>query len=775
MLLARFGARYAEAKAQRAGLDFEDLELGVRDLLAADPEDRQRWAERFDADHGRRVPGHQPAPARRARGARARQPVRGRRRVPVDLRLPPRRRDDLPRAPRRARRGPRAAADGELPLARGAARRPQRRLRAAVARALRPAAGGQREGARRRRRAAAVRPGRPGRRRAERRAARHRLARAGTSDTRLGLAGVETKPHRRAEARRARPPPARGGRRRPAGARHRRAGARDGLAARARGGARGAGRARPTWSAAAATGPSSRSATASPTSPRSPTRSTRRRCSASSPRRSAASAPTPWSCSPTPAARAAAAIWAALRAAAATPLAGRARRCRRTRARLRAFARFFADERAHAERLPVEVLLERGLEGTGYDLAVLARAERRAAAREPPQADAPGARVRARGGARPARLPRLRRDARLRRGARGRGAARVRGARRGAADDDPPRQGARVPGRLRRRPRPPGRGPARPPADRPPTGEIGLRLATPGGGETVPALAYEQLADAAAIEEDAEERRLFYVAMTRARDRLILSGSTNPERLAAPRPGGPPLDWIAPALLGGALDPARARAGRDRRLGRAPDARARRGSSPRPRSRPARCLAEPRRRLGTPGTALPARAKVVPSPADRAAGARAALVLRPRPVRALRLPLLPPARRCACPTRPPPARGPATMPAAEPPGPALDPRVRGTLAHLLLEELDFARPAAPDPAAVAAAGREAGVELTPEEVADIRGLVEAFGASPLCARLAAARDVRREAGFAFRARPGRRRARQRLRRRARARGRRRRC
>ena len=47
VLLERFGARYAEAKAQRAGLDFEDLELGVRDLLAADPVDRQRWAERF--------------------------------------------------------------------------------------------------------------------------------------------------------------------------------------------------------------------------------------------------------------------------------------------------------------------------------------------------------------------------------------------------------------------------------------------------------------------------------------------------------------------------------------------------------------------------------------------------------------------------------------------------------------------------------------------------------------------------------------------------------
>ena len=54
---------------------------------------------------------------------------------------------------------------------------------------------------------------------------------------------------------------------------------------------------------------------------------------------------------------------------------------------------------------------------------------------------------------------------------------------------------------------------------------------------------------------------------------------------------------------------------------------------------------------------------------------------------------------------------------------------------------------------MAAAGLEAGVELTPEDVEDIRGLVEAFGASPLCARLAAARDVRREAGFAFRLDP----------------------
>ena len=46
-LLGRFGAAYAEAKAARAGVDFDDLELRVRDLLAGDDALRARWAERF--------------------------------------------------------------------------------------------------------------------------------------------------------------------------------------------------------------------------------------------------------------------------------------------------------------------------------------------------------------------------------------------------------------------------------------------------------------------------------------------------------------------------------------------------------------------------------------------------------------------------------------------------------------------------------------------------------------------------------------------------------
>ena len=81
-------------------------------------------------------------------------------------------------------------------------------------------------------------------------------------------------------------------------------------------------------------------------------------------------------------------------------------------------------------------------------------------------------------------------------------------------------------------------------------GAVGLRLSTPGGGATVPALAFERLAAEAAANEDAEERRLFYVAMTRACDRLILSGTADPEKPGQPRPGGPPIDWILPAIIG---------------------------------------------------------------------------------------------------------------------------------------------------------------------------------------------------------------------------------
>jgi ATP-dependent exoDNAse (exonuclease V) beta subunit len=99
----------------------------------------------------------------------------------------------------------------------------------------------------------------------------------------------------------------------------------------------------------------------------------------------------------------------------------------------------------------------------------------------------------------------------------------------------------------------------------------------------------------------------------------------------------------------------------------------------------------------------------------------------------------------------PPVPGVAGVASAPPAAaePGLDPRVRGTLVHVLLEDLDFGNPRAPGPDAIAAVAAANGATPTEDEAADVARLVEAFAASPLCARIAGARGIRREAPFAF--------------------------
>ena len=129
-LLDTFGRRYArgQARARRRRL---------RGPRAARPRPARRRARAprplgraLRADHGRRVPGHEPAAARHPRGAGARQPVRGRRRVAVDLRLPPRRRRHLPGAQGGAGRRRGAQSHRQLQVEVGDPRRRQRGVRA---------------------------------------------------------------------------------------------------------------------------------------------------------------------------------------------------------------------------------------------------------------------------------------------------------------------------------------------------------------------------------------------------------------------------------------------------------------------------------------------------------------------------------------------------------------------------------------------------------------------------------------------------------------------
>ncbi|HEX8103133.1 MAG TPA: 3'-5' exonuclease, partial [Solirubrobacteraceae bacterium] len=221
------------------------------------------------------------------------------------------------------------------------------------------------------------------------------------------------------------------------------------------------------------------------------------------------------------------------------------------RERLARFARLVVAERGHAARLPAEVLLDRAVTATEYDLAILARPD---------------------GERRLANLRKLMRLAREYEQAEGRD---LRGFLSFAATQelDAAREGeAPLEGeglnaiRLMTIHRAKGlefpvvcvadlgREPAR---VRDPLlvgrdGAVGLRLSPLGGGKTVPALAYARLSDALAEAEAEEERRLFYVAMTRAREKLILAGGIDAGRWPEPRTGSAPVTWIARRLLGDA-------------------------------------------------------------------------------------------------------------------------------------------------------------------------------------------------------------------------------
>src|SRR5207248_832822 len=163
-------------------------------------------------------------------------------------------------------------------------------------------------------------------------------------------------------------------------------------------------------------------------------------------------------------------------------------------------------------------------------------------------------------------------------------------------------------------------------------GRFGLRLAEPGTGKRVSALAYGELGENELEAQAREERRLFYVAMTRAKERLILSGAARLESWPAEGSGGP-ISWIAPALLGGGASSARAASG---------------------------------------------------------------------------------------------------LSAVE----------RGVLIHALLERLDFRRPSAPSAVAIVEAAAMARVARPgAEEIAELAQVVQAFGASEICTRLARATQV----------------------------------
>jgi ATP-dependent exoDNAse (exonuclease V) beta subunit len=262
-------------------------------------------------------------------------------------------------------------------------------------------------------------------------------------------------------------------------------------------------------------------------------------------------------------------------------------------------------------------------------------------------------------------------------------------------------------------------------------GEVGLRLVgLDGTSET--ALAYERLRDRARDRAAREEERVLYVAATRAQERLIVSGGVALARWPAEGPKAPPLAWLGPALLGGDLrelptiDEPQGDVARDGAWVRCAV------NAPQTVGRVLReaSLAPAGRRL--PIAPSPPPRPIEPPPASDAPT-----------VRSLSYTTLAAWKRCGYRFYLQRLLGlPDERPDAEQAGrpPRVDARTRGSLVHALLEHDDA------DPAQLATDwGLEA---LSDDEVADVRRLAAAFADSPLAQRIARARSVHREHGFA---------------------------
>jgi ATP-dependent helicase/nuclease subunit A len=220
---------------------------------------------------------------------------------------------------------------------------------------------------------------------------------------------------------------------------------------------------------------------------------------------------------------------------------------------------------------------------------------------------------------------------------------------------------------------------------------VGLRLVDLDATKTT-ALDFDAIEAQRRAADEAEERRVMHVAMTRAEARLILSGAARlGEHWPTPGPGAAPISWMGPALVPDvaaldARDPVRDH-GLVRTVLNSPASGVLRLEAPMPVA-PGEQLA-----LAFNGGA-PAAA---PPPAAWAR-LEAEPVIAPAPPTALSYSSL--ARYAACPYRfhlerglrlseqEPPAHL-SNLDAVEVRAPSLDLRVRGTIVHALLEDLDL--------------------------------------------------------------------------------------
>jgi ATP-dependent exoDNAse (exonuclease V) beta subunit len=283
-------------------------------------------------------------------------------------------------------------------------------------------------------------------------------------------------------------------------------------------------------------------------------------------------------------------------------------------------------------------------------------------------------------------------------------------------------------------------------------GRVGIRLRRLGGARPRDAFAFRALVEHAKRRDAEEEARLFYVAVTRAREQLILSGAATCDPWPEAKPGAPPIAWLGPAFV--------------------PDMVSRCAPDAEPQSvslhddvsvavtvaRPdlLSVLAPP-----APAPSAPAGRRAGPVAGDDDSTGRPAEIAAPAPparsaavVDALSYTSLSQHSQCGyrfylervlgLPPTDEARYGSAQRASAE-----IDPRVRGRIVHSLLEALDFGRPSPPDATAVQAEAARAGARLTDATAQEIAELIADLLATDLPARLAALKDLRRERPFAL--------------------------
>jgi ATP-dependent helicase/nuclease subunit A len=277
-----------------------------------------------------------------------------------------------------------------------------------------------------------------------------------------------------------------------------------------------------------------------------------------------------------------------------------------------------------------------------------------------------------------------------------------------------------------------------------PDGRFGFRVADPSSGARRGVFAYEDVKAAGEREAEAERRRLYYVAMTRAIDRLIVSGSIDPSR---PSEARTPIGWVLGRLGARELDAVDGQPIELEREGARLVIRLDRyrpqpavEAEPVARIEPGQLSLFAIDELAAPAPPGPVLAPLLPVPAPPL-----------HRVRRLSYSALSLFERCSyryyaervVGMRPDGASGRI-------PGQAgLAATEIGDAVHVLLEGVDLATPAAPSDAELAAVVRARYPAATDEELERIRDFVVAYCESELAARIARLSGAAAERPFAF--------------------------